>query len=68
MASNRCPACPSTVQPTFLVLVSQDAVVDYYRCPRCGHVWSTEKGKETFSKHVTPLRKTPESTADSTET
>jgi len=56
MASNHCPACPSSKQPTFLIAVSKDSWVDYYRCPRCGHVWSTEKGEETFRTHVTAPR------------
>jgi hypothetical protein len=55
MASNSCPACTSQASPTFLVLTSSDAYVDYYCCPDCHHVWATTKSDRAFLRHVTPL-------------
>jgi transposase-like protein len=41
MTENTCPRCTS--QGRLLVESSKDAVVDYFRCDRCGHVWNRDK-------------------------
>jgi hypothetical protein len=35
---------------------SEFAQVNYYRCDRCGHVWTTSKDDPAKITHVTPLR------------
>jgi hypothetical protein len=35
--------------------LSKEAHVDYYRCPRCAHVWATEKNSATVVRHVSAL-------------
>jgi hypothetical protein len=42
-----CPHCH--VAATFLKSVSQIAYVDYYRCPECGHFWTTQKAEDKSS-------------------
>jgi rubredoxin len=37
-----CPIC--TVQGRLFEHVSQEALVDYYRCDKCGHIWTHHKG------------------------
>lgn len=37
-----CPKCHQVGR--LLEAASQDAVVEYYRCDACGHVWSHDKG------------------------
>ncbi len=32
-----------------------DAVVNYYRCQACGHVWTTDKKTNEIVSHITPL-------------
>ena len=36
-----CPKCQA--QGRLLEAASQDAVVEYYRCNTCGHVWTRDK-------------------------
>jgi hypothetical protein len=31
------------------------ALVNYYRCGDCGHVWTTDKKTHEVVSHVTPL-------------
>jgi len=52
-----CPKCRRTGR--HLAASSSDAVVDYYRCESCGHVWSIDKSQGT-RKDVTvePHKKT----------
>jgi hypothetical protein len=36
--------CPKCLQPgRHLAATSANATVDYYRCDRCGHVWTIDK-------------------------
>jgi rubredoxin len=42
MPHRLCPICP--VQGRLLEHTSKDAMVEYYRCDKCGHVWTHEKG------------------------
>jgi hypothetical protein len=42
-----CPQCRA-LAPRLLEEPSKDAIVWYYRCTSCGHVWTVSKdGKET---------------------
>jgi len=41
MAHRTCPTCQ---QPgRLLENASENSLVDYYRCDRCGHVWANDK-------------------------
>ena len=42
----QCPTCRSPLQK-WLAVPSAAAVVDYYHCLGCGHVWTTKKATET---------------------
>lgn len=48
-----CPGC-GTETPRKLDAASQQARVNYYRCPTCGHVWTTTKDGGAILDHVTP--------------
>ena len=50
-------ACPVCLEPTprLLEASSQYANVNYYRCPKCAHVWTVAKDDPTQVTHVTPL-------------
>ena len=53
------PACPSCHGGELRLLdLSQRAVVDYYRCEACGHVWIVPREGDRTIQHVTrkPLR------------
>jgi uncharacterized Zn finger protein len=41
MQHSVCPKC--THHGRHLAASSQNALVDYYRCDRCGHVWTIDK-------------------------
>jgi hypothetical protein len=41
--------------PRLVEGVSKDALVNYYRCPNCHHVWTIDKTDSTKITHVTPL-------------
>ena len=41
MSSHPCPKCHSL--GNHLPATSENALVDYYRCNHCGHVWSLDK-------------------------
>ena len=51
-----CPNC-SAGSPRELE-ASRFAVVNYYRCNECGHVWTTDKKTNEILSHVTPLTRT----------
>jgi hypothetical protein len=48
--SSLCTECLHTGR--HLAASSENAMVDYYRCDHCGHVWSINK-KNGRSTHVT---------------
>jgi hypothetical protein len=60
MPTLACPAC-TTLTPRLLENCSQDASVNYYRCPSCSHVWTVGKDDPTLIRHVTPLLEKPSS-------
>ena len=37
-----CPKCQSD-NPRFLAGASHEAMVSFYRCDKCGHVWTVSK-------------------------
>ena len=53
MPSPLCPEC-ETYTARQLERLSIDSLVDYYRCARCGHVFTTSKGTTDLLDHVTP--------------
>ena len=54
-------SCPNCGEPTPRELeASQFAVVNYYRCGNCGHVWTTDKQTNQIVSHITELRRKPE--------
>jgi uncharacterized Zn finger protein len=54
MPTLACPVCGVST-PRLLKAPSEDAAVNYYRCPKCGHVWTVDKIDPTRVEHVTPL-------------
>ena len=42
MPHTKCPQC-HFAPPQWLSETSKEAVVDYYRCEACGHVWHVPK-------------------------
>jgi len=53
-----CPVC--RIEGTLLEHSSQDAVVDYFRCSRCGRIWTHRKGDpNSLAKDVTEPAKPP---------
>jgi hypothetical protein len=56
MPTQPCPACD---RPTARQLgdASKNAVVNYYVCGICGHVWTTDKNTGALVRHITPLTK-----------
>jgi uncharacterized Zn finger protein len=44
MLTQPCLACQS-LAVRWLETVSEEAQVNYYRCERCGHVWTLPKGQ-----------------------
>ena len=52
-----CPNCH--IQGRLLEAASSEAYVEYYRCAKCGHVWTHEKGNpDAPPRDVTLPRKT----------
>lgn len=54
MPSPSCPACDGE-SAHLLDEIIKEALVRYYRCDRCGHVWAVDKGDGHTVTHVTPL-------------
>jgi hypothetical protein len=54
MTIDCCPVCGETT-PRLLDAASEDAVVNYYRCPTCHHVWAIDKDDGKIVNVVTPL-------------
>jgi hypothetical protein len=54
--------CPQCQNPTARMLdfPSKGAMVWYYRCQNCAHVWTIDKKDPTAMTHVTALREPPE--------
>jgi len=48
-----CPSCAHD-RVRLLEASSQDAVVNYYRCEACFHVWAIEKDGSGRTRHITP--------------
>ena len=56
MPVQHCPACERQTS-THLHAVSKDAIVNYYRSVKCGHIWTIHKVNPSLVTHVTPLSK-----------
>jgi Zn ribbon nucleic-acid-binding protein len=41
MPARICPKCATPGR--HLAATSENAVVDYYRCDKCGHVWAVDR-------------------------
>jgi transposase-like protein len=55
MPHSKCPACRS-IRAQSLEGTTKDAMVDYYRCADCGHVWSLKKDTpDAEPRNMTPL-------------
>jgi uncharacterized Zn finger protein len=55
-------ACPRCGDPAahYLTATSQRAVVDYFRCDHCGHVWTEPKAGQTGERQdITVHQDTP---------
>jgi len=52
-----CPACGVVTSVAGFRRFS--AVVDYYLCKRCGHIWAVHKNDPTIIDHFKPLPKKP---------
>ena len=48
-----CPNCGSS--EAHELEASQFAIVDYYRCGDCAHVWTANKKTHAIVMHITPL-------------
>jgi endogenous inhibitor of DNA gyrase (YacG/DUF329 family) len=54
MPTRPCPECQHTA-PRYLPASSDGSVMNYYRCPECGHVFMVPKDKpDGPPQHVTP--------------
>ena len=51
-SAHHCPLCQA--EGRFLAGASQHADVNFYRCDKCEHVWSTPKDADGPIRHVTP--------------
>ena len=53
-----CPACGYMTNVVAFPRLS--AVLTYYLCKTCGHIWAVHKNNPTIIRHFTPLRNKPE--------
>jgi hypothetical protein len=65
MPTRPCPHCQKTA-PRYLPASSDGAVVNYYRCDGCGHVFHVAKGKPEADPVPVTMRP-PSSDPDSGE-
>ena len=54
-----CPACDGALGRR-LPSPSELSCADYFRCSKCGHVWTVNKERPQLIDHVTPLPKKPD--------
>ena len=54
-----CPACDGA-SGRLLTFLSELFCADYYRCSKCGHVWTVSRERPDLIHHVTPLPKKPD--------
>ena len=55
-----CPVCHALTLRK-LDAATEFATVNYYRCAKCGHLWTTDKKDSGKITHITELPKKPES-------
>ena len=53
-----CPACDLAGSVERFLELS--AVVDYYLCKRCGHIWAVRKNDPTIIDHFMPVPRKPQ--------
>jgi uncharacterized Zn finger protein len=63
MPNRPCPNCGADTKRR--LDFSDEQRVNYYRCPACGHVWTTAKDDSGPIYHVTPLK--PNDPSDPTD-
>ena len=51
MSARVCPKCLR--RGRHLTASSQQAVVDYFRCDSCGHVWAVDKLTDAKARDIT---------------
>ena len=58
LAARSVPACPACGKPAARHLheVSRDALVDFYECLRCRHLWTVNKFDESKVTHITRFK------------
>ena len=67
MPTRSCPACDCPA-PRLLDEISTSALVNYFICDACRHVWTTSKQNGSLVHHVTPLtRRQPAASAVSAQ-
>jgi hypothetical protein len=54
MSAEPCPSCGDT-KPTMLDYSTKISTVNYYRCEKCKHVWTTDRETGKVATHITPL-------------
>jgi len=58
IAISACPACGFVT--TVVTFSRLSAIVNYYLCKKCGHIWAVHKTDPTVIDHFMPLRKEAE--------
>jgi hypothetical protein len=56
MTGHQCVECSDPTEVYGFGRLS--AVVDYYLCKRCGHVWAVHKNDPTIIDHFKPVKRT----------
>ena len=54
MPHSLCPVC--RIEGTLLESSGEDAVVEYFRCSRCGRIWTHRKGDPNSPAKVTTVK------------
>ena len=54
MPHRLCPICQA--QGRLLENVSQDALVEYYRCDKCSHIWTHDKTNPNSPPNLVTIR------------
>ena len=54
LSRKACPAC-GTQAPRHLDEISKDAVVDFFECVSCHHLWTVNKFDASKMTHITRL-------------
>ena len=63
MGTHTCPVCQEP-SARLISSASEGAVVDYWRCSDCRHVWTTKKNDTDVLRHVTTPKRPVKAVAD----